>query len=98
MLCLLIMTIEQTIEIPENRRLHLEIEVPFEIPAGKARASVTLISEEEQERPPAGKWVNPLLGLAKAKGSRLTLERFMEIQQEEIERENENDRQLWGDK
>jgi len=42
------------------------------------------------------KWVNPLFGLAKAKGATLTLERFMEMQQEEIERENENDRRLWG--
>jgi hypothetical protein len=35
------MTIEQTVEIPADRRVHLDFEVPFEIPAGKARISVT---------------------------------------------------------
>jgi len=44
------------------------------------------------------KWVNPLFGLAKAKGANLSLKRFMELQQEEIELENENDRRLWGNK
>jgi hypothetical protein len=43
-------------------------------------------------------WSNPLLGLAKAMGSTLTLDRFMEMQQEEIVRENENDQRLWGTK
>jgi len=38
-------------------------------------------------------WVNPLLGLAKTKGAKLTVERFIEMQQEEIEIENENARQ-----
>ncbi len=44
------------------------------------------------------KWVNPLLGLGKTIGASLTLDRFMELQQEEIERENENDQRLWGNK
>ena len=35
------MTIEQTVDIPVDRRVHLDFEVPFEIPAGKARVSVT---------------------------------------------------------
>jgi len=60
------------------------------MPAGKARAALTLTCDEEQERPTAGKWVNPLLGLAKAKGAKLSLERFMEIQQAEIESENDH--------
>ena len=41
-------------------------------------------------------WVNPLLGLGSAMGSTLTLERFREMQQEEIVREIENDNRLWG--
>ena len=90
------MTIEQTVEIPADRRLILDIKVPFEIPAGKARAILTLTCEKEPVA--ANKWVNPLLGLAKSKGAKLTLERFIEMKQEEIERENENDRRLWGDK
>ena len=39
----------------------------------------------------AREWRNPLLGLAEEKGATLTLNRFMEMQQEEIERENRND-------
>ena len=39
------MTIEQTVEIPADRRVHLDFEVPFEIPAGKARVSVTPLEE-----------------------------------------------------
>jgi len=43
-------------------------------------------------------WSNPLLGLAKTKGATLTLNRFMEMQQEEIALEIENDQGLWGKK
>jgi len=90
------MTIEQTVTIPTDHRLHLDFEVPLQIPAGRARVTLTLIYEEKQTKSVAGKWVNPLLGLAKAKGAKLTLERFLEMRQEEIERENENDRRLWA--
>ena len=85
------MTIEQTVEISADRRVCLDFKVPWEIPVGKARATLTLICEEEQKQAAGGKWFNPLLGLAKTKGAKLTLERFVEMQQEEIERENEND-------
>ena len=40
------MTIEQTIEVPVNRRITLE--VPLEIPVGKARVLVTPLNEVEQ--------------------------------------------------
>jgi hypothetical protein len=90
------MTIEQMVTIPADHLLHLDFEVPPQIPAGRARAALTLIYEEEQNRPAADNWVNPLLGLAKAKGAKLTLENFLEMQQEEIERENENDQWLWA--
>ena len=43
-------------------------------------------------------WVNPLLGLGKAMGSTLTLDRFMKMQQEDKALENENDQRLWGKK
>jgi len=92
------MTIEQTVEIPVDRRLHLDFNLPPDIPVGKARAALTLFCEEKQERPTTGIWVNPLLGLAKAKGAKLTLERFVEMQQEEIENEIENDNRLWAGK
>ena len=34
------MTVTQTVEVPADRRLHLDFEFPFEIPAGKARLEV----------------------------------------------------------
>ena len=82
------MSVTQTVDIPPSRRL--TIDVPREVPAGKTILTFPPVAD--------GKWVNPLLGLAKAKGAKLTLERFREMQQEEIEQENENDRRLWGDK
>ena len=90
------MTIEQTVTIPADHRLHLDFDIPPQIPTGRVRAALTLIFEEERMKPVLGNWDNPLLGLAKAKGSKLTLERFLEMQQEEIEHENENDRRLWA--
>ena len=37
------MTIEQTIEINDDRRI--ELELPFELPIGKARMALTIIPE-----------------------------------------------------
>jgi len=39
------MSITQTIEIPANRRVHLDFEVPIEMPIGKAQISVTSLTE-----------------------------------------------------
>ena len=78
------MTIQQTVEIPANHRL--TIDVPCEIPAGRAILAFTPALNRQAIR---DEWINPLLGLAKTKGAKLTLERFVEMQQEEIEREND---------
>lgn len=66
-------------------------------PLGKAKVSVTITPEpvSPQTAPGSGEWVNPLRGRAKALGSKLTLERFMEMQREDIELENELDDRLW---
>jgi len=82
------MTIQQTVEIPVNHRL--TIDVPREIPAGRAILAFTPALNQRAVR---DEWVNPLLGLAKTKGAKLTVERFIEMQQEEIELENKNARQ-----
>ena len=37
------MTITQTVEIPADRRLHLNIELPKEMPAGEAHLEVKVI-------------------------------------------------------
>ncbi|MDR1576539.1 MAG: hypothetical protein LBS37_11085 [Treponema sp.] len=86
------MTIEQTVEIPADHRL--VIEVPPEIPTGRAKAALTLVFETETTKAASEKWVNPLLGLAK--DSSLTVERFMEMQRKDIELENEIDKRRWG--
>jgi hypothetical protein len=39
------MTVTQTIEIPANRRIHLDLEVLSELPVGKALVSVTPLAE-----------------------------------------------------
>ena len=45
------MTIKQTVDIPANRRLHLDIEVPTELPTGKARIELKVIPFEKQNIP-----------------------------------------------
>jgi hypothetical protein len=84
------MTIEQTVEIPANHRLTLE--VPLEIPAGRTRIELNFTPDHEPQKMSPGTWVNPLKGLCK--GSKLTLERFKEMQHADIELENEIDQRL----
>jgi len=38
------MSVTQTVEIPANRRVHLDFEVPNEIPVGKAQVELKVIS------------------------------------------------------
>jgi hypothetical protein len=95
------MTIEQTIEIPAGTlipRLHLDLPLPQKHPVGKVRVKVELDEEASavSSLPAKVEWVNPLRGLAK--GSDLTMEHFMELQQEDIRIENEADQRLWGGK
>ena len=47
------MTITQTVEIPTDRRLLLDIEVPREIPAGKARVELKVIPFVQKQDKPA---------------------------------------------
>jgi hypothetical protein len=68
------MIMEQTVEIPTNRRLVLNL--PGQIPVGKAKVALTLVFETETTEAAPKKWVNPLLGLAK--DSNLTVERFIQ--------------------
>jgi len=56
-----------------------------------------MAADKEREKE-AREWRNPLLGLGKAMGSTLTLDRFMRMQQEEIAREIENDERLVSNK
>ncbi|GHU42183.1 hypothetical protein FACS1894190_11200 [Spirochaetia bacterium] len=95
---LVIMTIHQTIDIPADRRVFFDL--PF-APVGRAKVEITITPETETPAPQtagkeAGKWVNPLWGRAKALGCTLTMDRFMEMQREDIELEIEQEDRLFG--
>jgi len=44
------MTIEQTVEIPENRRVHLDFEVPCEVPTGRTSIILQFSAEKKEEK------------------------------------------------
>ncbi|GMO66367.1 MAG: hypothetical protein Ta2A_14550 [Treponemataceae bacterium] len=90
------MTIQQTVDIPADRRVVLDL--PF-APIGKATFEITITPESavvQGKDKENGKWINPLLGRAKALGATLTTERFMEMQREDIELETEQEDRLFG--
>jgi hypothetical protein len=71
------MTIEQTVEIPADHRL--VIDVPREVPAGRAVLAFTPVSFPETETAETApeKWVNPLPDMAKDSG--LTIKEALEL-------------------
>jgi hypothetical protein len=74
--------IQHTVEIGADRRsLRLLQPLPESIPCGTARVILQFVPSSEPESPAPAKWVNPLLG--RAKGSRLTVERFLAMKNEE---------------
>jgi hypothetical protein len=115
------MTLQQTVTIPADRRLHLDWTLPETFSPGAAHLALTstrdghdadrFLARSHAERvrenwnderktqeslafregrePPSGEWINPLLGIAE--DASLTVERFMEMQEEEIDLENEYD-------
>jgi hypothetical protein len=76
------MTIEQTVEIPANHRITLE--VPPEVPAGRAILTFTTA-------PTADKAAPPLWSLKGIDKGRDTMEAYFERHQAEKSREDEND-------
>ena len=72
------MTITQTIEIPADHRIFLDL--PHELPVGKAKVTVT----PQTEKPAANghEAVASLRGLAKKMGSTLTVEQFLKERHE----------------
>jgi len=74
------MTIEQTVEIPASRRIFLDL--PYELPIGKAKVIIT--SHTKTSAGNAHEKVTDLRGLAKKMGSTLTVERFLEMRQEDL--------------
>ena len=80
------MSITQTIEIPANRMVHLDFEVPVEIPIGKAQISVTPLVETP------GTHVSLLSLRGSCKGLD-TMEAYFERKRAEKEMENRNNGQ-----
>jgi len=79
------MTITQTVEIPANRQIFLNL--PPELPLGKAKVTVTPQIETPSDR--AYETATKLRGLAKKMGSTMTVERFLEMRQEDLRLEEE---------
>jgi len=49
------MTIRQTVEIPANRRVHFDFEVPRDVPEGRAQVEfkiIPFVKKEEKPEPP----------------------------------------------
>jgi hypothetical protein len=103
------MIFEQTIKIPElsgetpvimqflqNRSPFVELPLPQKLPAGKFRLELIVTPETDSHRPEKHESWESLCGAAK--DSKLTLDRFMEMQREDIELENEIDERQWGSK
>jgi hypothetical protein len=88
------MTITQTVEIPENRRIFLDL--PLDLPVGKAKVTVT----PQTEKPSASVYeaATSLRGFAKKMGSTLTVERFHEMMREDKHLEEEKYKRLFPNK
>jgi hypothetical protein len=79
------MTIEQTIEVPVDRRIFLDL--PIELPVGWAKITIT----PQAKKPVKNIYgaVENLRGLAKRMGSTLTVERFLDMRREDLRLEEE---------
>jgi hypothetical protein len=83
------MTIEQTVEIPADRRLHLDFELPFEVPTGKVRVSITPVEETPKE-------YSSLLSMRGSCEGLDTMEAYFERKRADKELEDRKDRQRYG--
>ena len=88
------MIIEQTVEIPADRRILLDL--PPELPVGKAKITITPLPV----KPTANIYdtVTKLRGRAKEMGSSLTVGEFLEMRQEDLRLEEKKYRKLFQKK
>ena len=77
------MIIEQMVDIPESRRISLDL--PDYSPAGRAKITVTF--EADQAVPERYAAIENLRGIAKRMGSTLTVEQFLAMGREDLELE-----------
>jgi hypothetical protein len=52
------MTIEQTIEIPDSRRIYVDL--PPQVPAGRARISISIVGYADADTQPGARHRGPL--------------------------------------
>jgi len=88
------MTIEQTIEIPASHRIFLDL--PLELPAGKAK--ITITPQTEKQTTTAYETIENLRGLAQKLGSTLTVESFLEMRREDLRLEEAKYQKLFQEK
>jgi len=83
------MGVTQTVEVPAGHRVHLDFEVPFEIPAGKAQVTVTPLAEMP-------KTDIPLLSLRGSCKGLDTMEAYFARKRKDRALEDRNDRRESG--
>ena len=95
------MTITQTVEITESRRLHFDLEIPPQVPTGKVRLETKVIPFSKKEEKPAAdpyEAITSLRGIAKKMGSTLTVDQFHEMMREDKALEEEKHNRLFQNK
>jgi len=68
------MTITQTVEIPADRRVHFDFEVPREVPTGRTSIIIQFPDKKEEKPEPT---LTPIIKDGKTKFSRKELENFL---------------------
>jgi hypothetical protein len=90
------MTIEQTINIPADRRLHLDLKLPETATVGPAKVILIFPTGAAEEAGPQGRRETGQSLCGAAWDSKLTMERFRQMQEEDLNIETEADRRLWS--
>ena len=88
------MTITQTVEIPADRRIMLDL--PRDLPVGKAR--ITITSQEQTCVANVNDAIASLRGIAKKMGATLSVEQFLKMRQEDFDLEEAKYRRLFHEK
>lgn len=87
------MTIEQTIEIPANRRIFLDL--PPDLPVGAAKVALTVTPESPRKMTPK-EAVEYCRGLGKRLGSKASSDSVLEARREDKLLEDAKFRRLYG--
>jgi hypothetical protein len=88
------MTIEQTVTIPADHRLHLDFEVPSQIPAGATARLELFWSPQKETSNNLDATLEKLRTLCK--DSSITVESFLEMRRQDAEVEERQSRQLFN--